>query len=99
MLFVLQCVDREGTLEQRLAVRPMHIARLEKLNEEGRLLTAGALLKDRDNPQLGFYGSIMIVDFDSREALDEWLAEEPFVKAGVYERVDVKAFNKAFPKE
>lgn len=99
MLFVLLCTDAEGTVEQRLATRPAHIARLEQLNAEGRVLTAGAMPKERDNPQAGFYGSVMIVDFDSREQLDAWLAEEPFVKAGVYQHVEVRPFNKAFPKD
>lgn len=99
MLFVLLCTDAEGTVEQRLATRPAHIARLEQLNAEGRVLTAGAMPKDRENPQAGFYGSVMIVDFDSREQLDAWLAEEPFVKAGVYQHVEVRPFNKAFPKD
>lgn len=99
MLFVLLCTDAEGTVEQRLATRPAHIARLEQLNAEGRVLTAGAMPKERDNPQAGFYGSVMIVDFDSREQLDAWLAEEPFVKEGVYQHVEVRPFNKAFPKD
>ncbi len=33
-----------------------------------------------------------------REALDAWLQEEPFLKAGVYRQIDVKPFNKAFPQ-
>ncbi|HHP6620680.1 TPA: YciI family protein, partial [Acinetobacter baumannii] len=28
----------------------------------------------------------------------EWLKEEPFLKEGIYSHVDVKPFNKAFPK-
>ena len=40
----------------------------------------------------------MIVEFDSREALDVWLKEEPFLKAGVYAHIDIKPFNKAFPQ-
>ena len=69
-LFVLSCTDREGTLEKRLATRPAHLARLQQLDAEGRLIVAGAMPKDPSNPQAGFYGSTMIVDFDSREALD-----------------------------
>ncbi len=97
--YVLHCIDQEGTLEQRLATRPAHVERLEKLNAEGRVLVAGALPKERNNPQAGFYGSIIIVDFDSREELDAWIAEEPFLKAGVYAHIDVKPFNKAFPQD
>lgn len=97
-LFVITCTDQEGTVEKRLAVRPQHIARLEKLDAEGRVIVAGAMPKDHENPQAGFFGSTMILDFESREALDIWLQDEPFVKEGVYSHVDVKPFNKAFPK-
>ncbi|WP_179990887.1 YciI family protein [Acinetobacter sp. YH1901141] len=97
-LFVLSCTDREGTLEKRLATRPAHLARLQQLDAEGRLIVAGAMPKDPSNPQAGFYGSTMIVDFDSREALDAWLQDEPFLKEGVYTHIDVKPFNKAFPQ-
>ncbi|MBF4520150.1 MULTISPECIES: YciI family protein [Acinetobacter] len=97
-LFVLSCTDREGTLEKRLATRPLHLARLQQLDAEGRLIVAGAMPKDPSNPQAGFYGSTMIVDFDSREALDAWLQDEPFLKEGVYSHIDVKPFNKAFPQ-
>lgn len=98
-LFVITCTDHEGTLEKRLAVRPQHLARLEALAEQGRVIVAGAMPKDRDNLQAGFYGSTLILDFDSREALDVWLADEPFLKEGIYAQIDVKPFNKALPHE
>ena len=97
-LFVVTCTDQDGTVEKRLAVRPQHLARLEQLDAEGRLIVAGAMPKDPSNPQAGFYGSTIIVDFDSREALDTWLQDEPFLKEGVYSHIDVKPFNKAFPQ-
>ena len=97
-LFVVSCTDQEGTVEKRLAIRPQHLARLQKLNDEGRLIVAGAMPKEPGNPQAGFYGSTIIVDFDSREALEEWLQEEPFLKEGVYAHIDVKPCNKAFPQ-
>jgi len=97
-LFVVTCTDQDGTVEKRLAVRPQHLARLEQLDAEGRLIVAGAMPKDPSNPQAGFYGSTIIVDFDSREALDAWLQDEPFLKEGVYAQIEVKPFNKAFPK-
>ena len=97
-VFVVTCTDQDGTVEKRLAVRPQHLARLEQLDAEGRLIVAGAMPKDPSNPQAGFYGSTIIVDFDSREALDAWLQDEPFLKEGVYAKIEVKPFNKAFPK-
>ncbi|OTG84046.1 YciI family protein [Acinetobacter sp. ANC 4648] len=97
-LFIITCTDYAGTVEKRLAVRPQHIARLEQLDAEGRVIVAGAMPKDREDPQAGFYGSTMILDFESREALDIWLQAEPFLKEGIYAHIDVKPFNKAFPK-
>ncbi|MPW43841.1 YciI family protein [Acinetobacter guerrae] len=98
-LFVVTCTDNDGTLEKRLAIRPEHLERLQKLDDEGRLIVAGAMPKDPTNPQAGFYGSTIIVDFESREALDAWLQEEPFLRKGIYAKIEVKPFNKAFPKE
>ncbi|WP_151981188.1 YciI family protein [Acinetobacter guerrae] len=98
-LFVVTCTDNDGTLEKRLAIRPEHLERLQKLDDEGRLIVAGAMPKDPTNPQAGFYGSTIIVDFESREALDAWLQEEPFLREGIYAKIEVKPFNKAFPKE
>lgn len=97
-LFLITCTDHENSVEQRLAVRPKHIARLQQLNDEGRLLVAGAMPKVHGQTETGFFGSTMIVDFESREALDLWLKEEPFLLEGVYAHVDVKPFNKAFPQ-
>lgn len=96
--FVLTCTDREGTLEKRLATRPQHLERLQKLDDEGRLIAAGAHPKDPNNPQAGFLGSTIIVEFDSREALNAWIQDEPFLKEGIYADIEVKSFNKAFPK-
>ena len=97
-LFVITCTDHEGTVEKLLATLPQHLARLEKLDAEGRVIVAGAMPKDRENPHAGFYGSTMILDFDSREALDLWLQDEPFIEEGIYSHVDVKPFNKGLPK-
>ncbi len=40
----------------------------------------------------------IIVEFDSREALDAWILDEPFLKHGIYASIEIKPFNKAFPK-
>ena len=96
--FVVTCTDHEGTLEQRLAARPQHLARLTALNEQGRLITAGPMPKNPDDLSQGFIGSTLVVEFDSREALDVWLADEPYLAAGVYAHIEVKPFIKAFPQ-
>ena len=96
--FVLTCTDHEDSLEKRLAIRPQHVERLQQLDDAGRLIAAGAHPKDPNDPQAGFLGSTIIVEFDSREALDAWLLDEPFLKHGIYASIEIKPFNKAFPK-
>ena len=96
--FVLTCTDHEDSLEKRLAIRPQHVERLQQLDDAGRLIAAGAHPKDPNDPQAGFLGSTIIVEFDNRESLDEWIQEEPFLKEGIYAKIEVKPFNKAFPK-
>lgn len=97
-LFIVTCTDKEGTLATRLATRPAHLARIEKLDAEGKLIVAGPMPKEHDNLQAGFYGSTLIVDFETREALDAWLSDEPYLKASVYGHIDVKPFIQVFPK-
>ena len=96
--FVLTCTYHEGSLEKRLAIRPQHVERLQQLDDAGRLIAAGAHPKDPNDPQAGFLGSTIIVEFDSREALDAWILDEPFLKHGIYASIEIKPFNKAFPK-
>lgn len=96
--FIITCTDQEGTLEQRLAVRQAHLERLKHLDQAGQLVLAGPMPKDHNNPKLGFYGSTLIVKFKDRTQLDEWLAQEPYLLAGVYSHIDVKPFIQVFPQ-
>lgn len=98
-LFVIQCTDNDNVLEKRLEVRPQHLARLVALDEQKRLIIAGPMPKDANDLSQGFYGSTIIADFDSREALDAWLSDEPYLHAGVYKDINVKPFIKALPKD
>ncbi|AIR67997.1 MULTISPECIES: YciI family protein [Dickeya] len=98
MLYVIYATDVPGSLEKRLAARPAHIARLQTLRDQGRLLTAGALpaIDSEDPGTAGFTGSTVIAEFPSLEDARHWADEDPYVAAGVYESVSVKPFRKAF---
>lgn len=91
--------DRPGSLEQRLQARPAHLDRLKALLNEGRLLVAGPLpaIDSEDPGPAGFVGSAMIAAFDDIGAAREWAEQDPYVQAGVYERVDVRPFRKVLP--
>ncbi|SLM63144.1 MULTISPECIES: YciI family protein [Dickeya] len=98
MLYVIYATDVPGTLEQRLAARPAHLARLQSLRDQGRLLTAGALpaIDSEDPGSAGFTGSVVIAEFPSQLAAQHWAQEDPYVSAGVYETVNIKPFRRAF---
>ena len=69
MLYVIYAQDNQNSLEKRLSVRPAHLARLQLLHDEGRLLTAGPMpaVDSNDPGAAGFTGSTVIAEFDSLE--------------------------------
>ncbi len=98
MLYLIYAQDVPNTLEQRLAVRPAHLARLQALRDEGRLIVAGPnpAIDSNDPGQAGFTGSTVIAEFTSLEAAKSWAAQDPYIDAGVYGEVTVKPFKQVF---
>jgi uncharacterized protein YciI len=91
--------DVPGTLAQRLETRPAHLARLQALQEQGRLLVAGPFPAiDNENPgPAGFTGSLIIAEFPSLEDASAWADKDPYLAAGVYASVSVRPFRKVLP--
>ena len=98
MYYVIFAQDLPGTLQQRLAVREKHLARLSALQQQGRLLTAGPnpAIDDENPGTAGFTGSTVIAEFSSLAEAKNWAAQDPYVEAGVYGDVIVKPFKKVF---
>lgn len=96
MLFTIMAQDVADSLAKRLAARPAHLARLDALDTEGRLVLAGPhpLLDGQE----GFSGSLIVAEFTSFEQATAWAEEDPYVAAGVYDSVVVKPFKQVFPK-
>ena len=99
MLYVIIGQDNSNSLEKRLAARPAHVARLQALQEEGRLLLAGPFpaVDAVDPGSAGYTGSLIVAEFPSLEAAEAWANSDPYVTAGVYAHVAVKPFRKVFP--
>lgn len=76
----------EGALERRMAARPAHIAGIRKMVEEGSLIKGGAILDDDGR----MIGSIALVDFPDRAALDRWLETDPYVTGDVWRDITVR---------
>ena len=99
MWYSVSSEDVPDSLEKRLAARPAHIARLQELKNQGRLLIAGPHPSvDSETPgQWGFTGSLVVAEFDSFQSALLWANNDPYAKQGVYARVTVKPFKKVFP--
>ncbi|MGS4881434.1 YciI family protein [Photobacterium damselae] len=99
MWYVIFSQDVENSLERRMSVREKHLARLKDLQNEGRLLVAGPMpaIDDENPDEAGFTGSTVIADFASLEDAQAWADADPYIDAGVYEKVIVKPFKKVLP--
>jgi len=99
MLYAIISEDVNNSLERRLAARPDHLARLEVLRDEGRLVLVGPHPAiDREDPgEAGFTGSLVVAEFDSLKEAQAWADADPYMIAGVYARVTVKPFKKVMP--
>src|SRR4030067_286497 len=99
MWYVINATDNEGSLERRLSVRARHLARLQELQNEGRLLLAGPYpaVDSNDPGPAGFTGSLIVAEFESLEDAQSWANSDPYVEARVYANVNVKPFRKVLP--
>ncbi|MBE8717601.1 YciI family protein [Cellvibrio polysaccharolyticus] len=99
MLYAIISEDVNASLELRKQTRPAHLARLQQLKDDGRLVLAGPHPAiDTPNPgDAGFTGSLVVAEFDSLYAAQQWADADPYIEAGVYAKVLVKPFNRVLP--
>ncbi|HEY6095383.1 MAG TPA: YciI family protein [Gallionellaceae bacterium] len=99
MLYAITGHDVPDSLDKRLAARPAHLARLQALQNEGRLILAGPFpaVDAVDPGPAGFSGSLIVAEFASLAEATSWADADPYVAAGVYALVSVKPFKKVLP--
>lgn len=99
MFYAIIAEDAPDSLPKRQTARPAHLARLEVLQAEGRLLLAGPHpAVDNDDPaDAGFTGSLVVAEFGSLEEARAWADADPYIDAGVYASVVVKPFKRVLP--
>ena len=99
MYYVIKGSDVPNSLEKRLAVRAEHLARLQELKRDGRLLLAGPLpaIDGEDPGPAGFTGSLIVAEFESLEEARRWAESDPYARSGVYRGVTVEPFRKVLP--
>ncbi len=99
MYYLIYSEDVANSLPLRMTVREQHLARLSELQMQGRLLVAGPCPAiDNENPgDAGFTGSLIIAQFENLSAAQTWADQDPYISAGVYEKVTVKPYKKVLP--
>ncbi|HET7610156.1 MAG TPA: YciI family protein [Rhodanobacteraceae bacterium] len=99
MWYAITGIDIPNSLDKRKAARPAHLARLQKLLEEGRLLLAGPFpaIDAEDPGPAGFSGTLIIAEFDDLEAARKWADADPYRVAGVFREVTVRPFRQTLP--
>lgn len=99
MLYAIISEDKPDSLPLRQQARPAHLARLQALQDEGRLILAGPHpAVDSDDPgEAGFSGSLVVAEFPDLAAAKSWAEADPYIEADVYAKVTVKPFKKVLP--
>jgi uncharacterized protein YciI len=93
MIYTFLLLDKPGAAALRERVRPEHKAYLAAA--AARIAFAGPLTHDDGETMLG---SLLAIDFESRDAAHRWLADEPFHRAGLYASTTVHAFVNLWPQ-
>lgn len=87
MQFIIKAYDGEGMLDKRMEVRPRHLEGIERIREH--VICAGGLLDDEGKMK----GSVLIMEYENREQLNEYLAGEPYVLEHVWQKIEVERLN------
>lgn len=89
MKFVILGFDGPEGRERRKLHRPAHLARIEALAAEGRLILAGPLTDGT--------GSLIIIEADSQEEAEAFIKNDPYVLQGVFLRYEIYPFQQVLP--
>ena len=76
-------------LERRMSVRPTHFENARKLKANGNFITGGAMLNEEGK----MTGSMMVVQFETKEQLQQWLDTEPYITGKVWKKMDLRPFK------
>jgi uncharacterized protein YciI len=92
MDFILICKDKPNSAAVRQKLRGPH---LEFIHDKQHLFKfGGPLLDDLGRMQ----GSLIIISFPDRAALDAYLAKDPYFSGGLFESVTIHATRQIVPE-
>ena len=88
--YLVTCIDKKNSLKKRLANRDLHLEYLKKL--KNRLILAGPILNKDDKTK----GSVLILKFQNRVELNNFLKNDPYAKVGLFETIKIEIFKRVF---
>lgn len=99
MLYAIISFDVKNSAPLRASARDAHLARLESLHNEGRMVLAGPCpaIDANDPGEAGFVGSLVVAEFTDLESARSWADADPYLAAGVYRESRVLPFKKVLP--
>ena len=92
MHFVISCRDKPDHQDVRMENRPAHVDYLK--SHSGKIVAAGPTLGEAPEQMTG---SVLIMEFGSLAEVEEWAANDPYAKAGLFESVTITPWKKVFP--
>lgn len=84
--FAVICRDKPGALPVRMENRAAHLAYVE---ETGAVFIGGPLLEDGQ-----MAGSMLVLDVADMAAAQDWAANDPYAKAGLFGSVTINEWKK-----
>jgi uncharacterized protein YciI len=91
-MYVVHCQDKPGALQLRLDNRANHLEYLKAHLD--KVVLAGPVQTD---DRTGMVGSVLVLDYPTRDELDAFLAGDPYAKAGLFETVTILPYKKVLP--
>ncbi|MDE1149372.1 MAG: YciI family protein [Azospirillaceae bacterium] len=93
MHFAIECTDKPGSLDLRVATRPAHIEYLD--SQVAHIACAGPILDaEGKNP----VGSLLVVEFPDLAAAQAFADADPYAEAGLFANVTIRPFRLVYPK-
>lgn len=94
MHFVIYCLDKPDHTHVRAEARPAHVDYLKE--HAAKIVAAGPMLSDDGESMVG---STLLMAFNDKSEAENWAANDPYAKAGLFESVDIRPWKKVFPAD
>lgn len=75
----------EKALDRRMANRQEHLDHLKPFVQNGIIEYAIAIKDDSSKP----IGSVLVFECDTKQYIQDWLNEEPYVNGNVWETIEI----------